>query len=63
VNLARHLGVDPERELAAATRRFRERFHHIERRLAEQGRTLDGTPLTELDALWDEAKMRTEEET
>ena len=46
VNLARHLGVDPERELASATRRFRERFHHIERRLAEQGRSFKGTALS-----------------
>jgi tetrapyrrole methylase family protein/MazG family protein len=56
VNLARHLGVDPERELIAANRRFRERFHHIERRLAEQGRSFKATPLAELDALWEEAK-------
>src|SRR5262249_27752247 len=34
VNLARKLGVDPERELRATARRFRERFLHIERRLA-----------------------------
>jgi tetrapyrrole methylase family protein/MazG family protein len=57
VNLARHLGIDPERELGAATRRFRARFHHIERRLAEQGQAFKGTPLAELDALWDEAKV------
>ena len=56
VNLARHLGVDPERELVAANRRFRERFHHIERRLAEQGKSFKGSTLSELDALWDEAK-------
>lgn len=58
VNLSRHLGVDPERELRAATRRFRDRFHHIERRLAEQGRSFKGTSLTELDDLWEEAKTR-----
>lgn len=56
VNLARHLGVDPERELAVATRRFRERFHHIEGRLADQGRSFRETSLDELDALWEEAK-------
>jgi MazG family protein len=56
VNLARHLGVDPERELVAANRRFRERFHHIERRLAGQGRGFKGIALSELDALWEEAK-------
>ncbi|HEY6867347.1 MAG TPA: nucleoside triphosphate pyrophosphohydrolase [Candidatus Eisenbacteria bacterium] len=56
VNLSRHLGVDPERELRASSRRFRERFHHIERRLAEAGRQPQDATLDELDALWEEAK-------
>jgi MazG family protein len=56
VNLARHLGVDPERELRAATGRFRERFAHIERRLAESGRGFKETSLAEMDTYWNEAK-------
>jgi nucleoside triphosphate diphosphatase len=56
VNLSRHLGVDPERELRVATHRFRDRFHHIERRLAERGMTPTQATLAELDALWEEAK-------
>jgi MazG family protein len=56
VNLARHLGVDPERELRVATGRFRGRFHHIEKRLAAQGRRFRDSSLEELDRLWDEAK-------
>jgi MazG family protein len=56
VNVARKLGVDPERELRAATGRFRERFHHIERRLAERRRTPSESTLEEMDALWNEAK-------
>ena len=56
VNLARHLRVDPERELRAALGRFRERFHHIERRLAERGSTPAQASLEEMDALWEEAK-------
>jgi tetrapyrrole methylase family protein/MazG family protein len=56
VNLARHLGVDPERELRVATHRFRDRFHHIERRLAERGMTPVQATLAEMDALWEEAK-------
>ena len=56
VNLARHLRVDPERELRAAMHRFRDRFHHIERRLAEQGRRPSDAALEELDELWEEAK-------
>ena len=56
VNVARRLGVDPERELRAATHRFRDRFQHIERRLAERGTTPAQASLAEMDALWDEAK-------
>lgn len=58
VNVARRLGVDPERELRAATHRFRDRFQHIERRLAERGVTPAQATLAEMDALWDEAKAR-----
>jgi tetrapyrrole methylase family protein/MazG family protein len=56
VNLARHLRVDPERELRAALHRFRDRFHHIERRLAERGKAPQSASLEEMDALWNEAK-------
>ena len=56
VNLARHLAVDPERELRAATHRFRDRFHHIERRLAERGSSPAQASLEEMDRLWEEAK-------
>ena len=56
VNLARHLGVDPERELRAASHRFRDRFHHVERRLAERGRSPADSTLAEMDVLWNEAK-------
>ena len=56
VNLARHLRVDPERELRGASHRFRDRFHHIERRLAERGREPKDATLEEMDALWEEAK-------
>jgi MazG family protein len=62
VNLARHLGVDPERELRAATHRFRDRFHHIERRLAERGVRPSEATLDEMDALWEEAKRLTPRE-
>jgi len=56
VNLSRKLGVDPERELRATLHRFRDRFRHIERRLAEQGRTPAQSNLQEMDTLWEEAK-------
>jgi tetrapyrrole methylase family protein/MazG family protein len=56
VNVARHLGIDPERELRAALHRFRDRFHHIEQRLGERGSSPAQASLEELDSLWVEAK-------
>jgi MazG family protein len=55
-NLARALEVDPEDALRFTNAKFVRRFHHIERRLAETGRTPDQSSLAEMDALWDEAK-------
>ena len=55
-NLARHLGVDPERALAGANAKFRRRFGHVERRVAESGSRLGDVPLDDLEALWQEAK-------
>ena len=57
-NVARHLKLDPEAALRGANGKFMRRFAHIERRLAEDGRTPEGSTLTEMDALWDEAKAR-----
>ena len=56
VNLARHLRVDPERELRAASHRFRDRFLYVEQRLAETGRTPAQATLEEMDLYWEEAK-------
>jgi MazG family protein len=56
VNLARHLGVEPESALNQASRKFERRFRYIEQQVVESGRQLDECALQELDALWDEAK-------
>lgn len=56
VNLARFVKVDPEQALRRTNTKFRERFGHVERRLAAQGREVNGTPIEELEALWQEAK-------
>jgi nucleoside triphosphate diphosphatase len=58
VNLARHLKVDPEAALRGANAKFERRFAHIERRLAEDGRTPEGASLDEMESLWAEAKSR-----
>ena len=55
-NVARHLKLDPEAALWGANGKFERRFAHIEQRLAEGGRTPEGSTLAEMDALWDEAK-------
>jgi ATP diphosphatase len=55
-NLARWYGVEPESALKATNRKFRRRFKHIEKRIAEQGRAWSEVSLEEMDEHWDEAK-------
>jgi len=57
-NVARHLKLDPEAALRGANEKFRRRFAHIELRLADDGRSPSDSDLSEMDALWDEAKER-----
>jgi nucleoside triphosphate diphosphatase len=56
VNLARHVGADPDSALRGTNAKFERRFGYIERALAAQGRSLEGASLAEMDALWNEAK-------
>ena len=56
VNLARHLGADPEGILRQTNLKFERRFGSIERALAARGKTPKDASLAEMDALWDEAK-------
>jgi tetrapyrrole methylase family protein/MazG family protein len=57
-NLGRFVKVHPEEALRAAVRRFEGRFHHIEDRLREAGRTPRESTLEEMDRYWNEAKLR-----
>ncbi|MBR1149242.1 nucleoside triphosphate pyrophosphohydrolase [Bradyrhizobium sp. JYMT SZCCT0428] len=57
VNLARHVGADPETALRGTNAKFERRFAYIERALAAKGRSLEGASLTEMDGLWNEAKV------
>jgi MazG family protein len=61
VNVARLLGVDPESALKSSNRKFRRRFRYIEERLREQGRKPSDSDHIEMDALWDEAKLKEKE--
>jgi nucleoside triphosphate diphosphatase len=56
VNLARHVGADPELALRTTNVKFERRFGYIEHALASRGRSLESATLQEMDALWEEAK-------
>ena len=60
VNLARFIGVDPERALYHTIDKFIRRFAYIEESTLACGRKLDEMSLTEMDMLWDEAKTKEE---
>ncbi len=55
-NYARMRGVSPENALRRTVGTFSSRFAHVERGLAETGRTPEAATLEEMDALWNEAK-------
>jgi ATP diphosphatase len=56
VNLARHVGADPDLALRGTNAKFERRFGYIERALAAQDRSLESASLAEMDALWNAAK-------
>jgi ATP diphosphatase len=56
VNLARHIGADPEDILRQTNLKFERRFAAIEAALAARGKTPKEATLAEMDALWDAAK-------
>jgi ATP diphosphatase len=56
VNLARHVGADPESALRGTNAKFERRFAYIERALEAKGPSLEQATLQQMDALWNEAK-------
>lgn len=63
-NVARHLGIDPEQAVRATNAKFERRFGRIEELLARDGKTASQSDLTEMDRLWERAKVeeRSEQE-
>ena len=57
-NLARHLKLDPEAALRAANAKFVRRFKAIEAGLHAAGKSLETASLDEMEALWNEAKLK-----
>jgi len=56
INLARHVGVDPEPALRRTNTKFERRFQYVEQKLREQGVLLEESDLDQMDRLWEEAK-------
>lgn len=56
VNATRYGRFCPEVALSSTNEKFIRRFQHVERRLAEEGRTTQEATLEDMDVFWDEAK-------
>ncbi len=56
VNVARHLGVDPEAALRHANAKFERRFHAVEDSFAQDGLDIAAAGLDAMEARWQEAK-------
>jgi len=56
VNLSRFYGLSPELAMMAANSKFKRRFQHIEKRVAEGKGEFTHYSLEELDQFWEEAK-------
>lgn len=55
INYARFIGVDPETALEKVNRKFKSRFEYIENQATKP---LQEMSLTEMDVLWNEAKVK-----
>ncbi len=60
VNAARLYDIEPETALERTNRKFIHRFTHLEKRAAENGRSLKEMSLEEMESIWQEAKGREE---
>ena len=61
VNISRYLSLDPESALRRTNRKFRERFQSMEQHLRASGRGPEQASLTELESLWQQAKLQQRE--
>jgi uncharacterized protein YabN with tetrapyrrole methylase and pyrophosphatase domain len=61
VNIARYLWLDPESALRMTNRKFKRRFQWIEEQLRATGRGPQHASMTELEALWQQAKLHLRE--
>jgi len=57
VNVARFAKLHPETSLADSTRKFEKRFKHLEQAIAHNGQQIEAVSYTELNNLWEKAKI------
>lgn len=55
-NLARHQKIDPDTALRTTNQKFRNRFAYIEKNIDRENETMESASLSQMDALWNEAK-------
>lgn len=58
INYARYLDIDPENALEKTNKKFISRFQYIEAQAKQNNLILEDMTLEEMDALWNEAKMK-----
>ncbi|MBE7021752.1 MAG: nucleoside triphosphate pyrophosphohydrolase [Ruminococcaceae bacterium] len=58
VNVARFYHVTAEEALTKTVRKFIDRFSHVEAEAKRMGKNLEEMSLTEMDVLWEQAKLR-----
>ena len=58
VNLARFVKVDPEQALRRTNAKFRKRFSYVEQGIASRGKQFADTSISEMEELWQEAKLK-----
>jgi uncharacterized protein YabN with tetrapyrrole methylase and pyrophosphatase domain len=56
VNVARHLGLDPETALRKTNDKFSRRFRFMEREVNRTNRSFKNMNLSEMDEIWNQAK-------
>ena len=58
MNIARYLQIDPETALNGANRKFVTRFQAMERKFADEGRSLGDSSLEEMEDVWQGQKLK-----
>lgn len=58
INASRLYGIDPEAALNSACAKFRRRFGYLEENTLKKGLDLSKMSLAEMDAIWDESKIK-----